>query len=191
MSVPHQSSNEGQANSAAGPGVPTSAVTGSPTNPYAPPTTVAVPPESANQLGRPPSPNLPGADFWTAAIGLTALSVLGSFFTQGAMLPIALAVPIAALRVCLIHWRRSVRGMTALAPLWLLFTSTGLMLGFGFSCTVAFCSICTGGVLAVDMLEQPDLRRFSFMLVPWMIVLAAFALGAFVFLFLRSIKWHS
>jgi hypothetical protein len=159
------------------------------TNPYAPPVSVVTSSPESNDLGRTPDLRMPGSEFWMVAIGAIGLSIIATFLTQGATFPIAIALIAGAVRVCLVYWRRGVRGLTVLPSLPLLFTSTCVTFGLGLSCTIAFCGICTGGVFAVDSLH-PGRGSYD-ALIAWMIACAGLAIIGFVFLFAWSIKWAS
>ena len=151
------------------------------TNPYQPPADTNV-----NNFVRRRSA-IPGGQFWAVAVTAFALTLLVTFLTYGLTFPIVIALLAGMVRVCLIYWRRSSRGLAEFASVPLLFTSTLVALGLELSCAIAFGGVCTGGLFVVE--SYPG-EPYGAMLT----MTAAFALAgslAFSVLLVWSIKWAS
>lgn len=161
-----------------------------PTNPYAP---AAAESAEAHRTAAAIGPRMPGVEFWLVSAAAMVLLAIATYANLWLALPLLVVVPFAMLRTCLVQWRRAVAGLQHVPPLKLLFTSTCLVLALGVSCTITFCVICAGGVIASDGVNYSaggGMRIGNFATI-WIYASAAVAFISFLLLFAWSIKWAS
>ncbi|MGN6547960.1 MAG: hypothetical protein ACTHK7_23200 [Aureliella sp.] len=144
------------------------------TNPYQPPS------DSDDQGRELVADEGKGTVFTIASAVLIVLGFLATVMTFGRASPLAFAAVLGTMRASALFARQQQTSGRRYSPVLLLFTSTVLTLLMMLSCVIAFATICVAGAWTTS-------AEFSVML--WVGLCTLAAMIAFIFLFIRSLRW--
>lgn len=151
-----------------------------PINPYRAP---AYHPDADRAQDEPRGSADPGTAFWLTAAVLITLAFATPALVGGLALPLPLALMGGTFRASVVYAQQKKSDYGQVPAIVLLFTSTIVTLLLMVCCTIAFATVCTGGVLASGI-EQSGFGIFI-----WTILSGVAALVAFALLFWQSLKW--